>query len=309
MLVKRYNSASDFFKGLFGQRVQKISIDAGFTCPNRDGKRGYGGCTYCLNTTFTPFYIKRTKTIGEQLDEGIDFFAKKYKSWKYLAYFQAYTNTYATLSVLKSKYEEALCHKGVIGLVIATRPDAVDEQILDYLAYLNEKYFVLIEYGIESTINRTLQRINRGHSFEESIKAIELTAKYNLLQTAHLILGLPGESKEEMLLHAKRISQLPINILKLHQLQIIRHTEMEKEFAEKSEDFHLFGVEEYVDFVVDFLEILHPSIIIDRFINEAPKSMVLAPNWGGLKNFEIVHKIEQQLEKRNTWQGRKYKNF
>ncbi len=307
MTVKRYNSARDLFRQIFGQRVQKISVDAGFTCPNRDGTRGWGGCTYCLNTTFTPYYVSKVKPIDEQLAEGIAFFSQKYKTWKYLAYFQAYTNTYAPLHVLKQKYEQALQHPGVIGLVISTRPDCVDEQILDYLAGLNEKYFVLIEYGVESTLDRTLNRINRGHTFDEARKAIEMTAKRNILQTAHLILGLPGETPDDMLNHAKEISRLPVNILKLHQLQIIRKTAMEKDFKENPQDYRLFTVDSYVDFIVDFLEILRPGIYIDRFTNEAPRQLVVAPNWNGLKNFEVVHKIERRLNERKTWQGRLYR--
>jgi radical SAM protein (TIGR01212 family) len=305
--VKRYRQARELFRQIFGQRVQKISIDAGFTCPNRDGTRGWGGCTYCLNSTFTPYYVTRRKSIVQQLNEGIAFFSKKYKTWKYLAYFQAYTNTYAPLHVLKQKYEQALSVPGVIGLVISTRPDAVNEQILDYLAQLNERTFVLLEYGVESTFDTTLERVNRGHTFEEAAWAIEQTAKRGILQTAHLILGLPGETPEQMLQHATRISQLPVNILKLHQLQIIKRTAMQKDFEQNPQDFHLFSVDEYVDFVVDFLERLRPDIYIDRFTNEAPRDLVIAPDWGGLKNFEVTHKIERRLQERKTWQGRLWK--
>ncbi len=307
MLIKRYRPAKDLFKQIFGQRVQKISIDAGFTCPNLDGSKGYGGCTYCLNTSFTPFYVTKKKTIRQQIDEGIKFFAKKYKTWKYLAYFQAYTNTYAPLERLKKLYSQALEHPDVIGLVISTRPDCVDEEKLDFLAKLNEKYFVLIEYGIESVYNKTLERINRGHTFEEAVWAIEQTAKRNILQTGHLIFGLPDETVEQMLDVAKIISQLPLNIIKLHQLQILKRTAMEKDFKANPQDFHLFDLEEYIDFVVDFLERLNPEFYIDRFINQAPRELVIAPNWNGIKNFEVVHKIEKRLEQRQTWQGRLFK--
>ncbi len=308
MTIKRYRPAKDLFQKIFGQRVQKISIDAGFTCPNRDGTKGYGGCTYCLNTTFTPFYVKRTKPILQQIQEGIDFFTKKYKSWRFLAYFQAYTNTYAPLEQLKTLYSQALSHPDIIGLVISTRPDCVDENILDYLAELNQKTFVLIEYGVESVYNTTLERVNRGHTYEEAVWAITQTAKRGILQTAHLILGLPGETRQQMLQMATEISKLPINILKLHQLQIIRNTAMAKDFEQNPQDFHLFSVDEYVDFIVDFLELLRPDLYIDRFTNEAPKHLVLAPDWGGLKNFEVVHKIEKRLEQRKTWQGRRFLN-
>ncbi len=307
MKAVRYRPARELYKKLFGQRVQKISIDAGFTCPNRDGTLSTGGCTYCINSSFTPYYVSRQKSISSQLDEGIDFFAKKYKSWKYIAYFQAYTNTYAPLPVLKQKYQEALSHPDVIGIDISTRPDCVDEQKLDYLAELSKRTFVMIEYGVESTINKTLDRVNRAHTFEQAIWAITETARRGILQSAHLIIGLPGESRQDILSHAEKISLLPINILKLHQLQILRGTRMAKDFEQHSEDYKLWDIDQYVELMVDFLERLSPRIYIDRFTNESPKDMIIAPHWNGLKNFEITHKIEQRLAERHTWQGRLWK--
>ncbi len=309
MKVERYKSASALLRKIFGRRVQKISIDAGFTCPNRDGRLGYGGCTYCINSSFTPYYVSKRRSITDQLREGIEFFSRKYKTWKYIAYFQAYSNTYASVDVLRQRYEEALSYPGVIGLDIATRPDCVDEDILDYLAELSSKTFVMIEYGVESTLDRTLERVNRLHTYDQAAWAISETARRGILQSVHLILGLPGETRDDMLLHARRISALPVNILKLHQLQILRGTRMARDYAEHPEEYPLFEtVEAYVDFVVDFLELLRPDIYIDRFTNESPPDTVIAPHWGGVKNFEVVHKIEHALEKHGTWQGRRYRS-
>ncbi len=305
-MEKRYNSASAHIKSIFAQRVQKVAVDAGFSCPNRDGKKGRGGCTYCNNDTFKPFYTSAKKSVTEQINEGITFFAKKYKVIKFLAYFQAFTNTYASLSELKKLYEEALSHPQVVGLVISTRPDCVDAEKLDYLQKLAEKYYIVIEYGVESTNDTTLQKINRLDTFEQAKEAIIMTAKRKITTGAHLIIGLPGETKMDILEHAKRISNLPIEMLKLHQLQIIKGTKMARQYAENPESFDLFTSEKYIDLMVDFLELLNPQIMIERFTSESPKDMLIAPNWGGLKNFEVVHKIEKRLKERNTWQGKVY---
>ncbi len=301
-----YNSASKFYKQIFTERVQKISVDAGFTCPNRDGKKGRGGCTYCNNDTFKPFYCSPKKSITQQLHEGIDFFVKKYKTQNYLAYFQAYSNTYTDLEDLKRLYLEALDVQGVIGLVIATRPDCVDEKILDFIAELAKKYFILIEFGAETTKNDTLLRINRLHTFEETKKAVQMTAEREILTGLHLILGLPNETKAEMLNHAVELSKLDFTLLKLHQLQIVKNTLMAKDFAKNPTDYNLFSLDGYIDFVVDFLELLSPKIAIERFTSEAPQDMLIAPKWGRVKNFEIVHKIEKRLKQRNTKQGAKF---
>lgn len=304
--MKRYNSSSDFYKNIFKQRVQKISIDAGFTCPNRDGTKGRGGCTYCNNNTFKPFYCTPQKTVKQQLSEGIDFFAKKYKTQKYLAYFQAYTNTYAPISELIKKFTEALSVDGVIGLVIATRPDCVDEQILDYLSDLAKNYFILIEFGVESTKDSTLNRVNRLHTFEETKQALKLTSERNLYTGVHLILGLPTETYDDMLNHATEISKLNFTLLKLHQLQIVKNTIMAKDYEKNSVDYNLFTMESYINFIVRFLEKLSPQIIVERFTSEAPADMLIAPKWGRVKNFEIVHKIEKKLKEEDRWQGKFY---
>ncbi len=302
----RYLNYNTLLRNEFSERVQKLSINAGFTCPNRDGSKGTGGCTYCNNQSFVPEYAKPVKSVYEQVKEGIDFFDHKYKAQKYLAYFQSYTNTYDSIENLIEIYEEALKHPKVVGIVVGTRPDCVDDKLLDYFAELNKSYYVMIEYGIESTLNSTLDFINRGHTYEDAEEAIIKTHNKGIRTGAHLILGLPKENREEILNHAKKTSKLPLTILKLHQLQLIKGTKMARQFNENPEWFHLMGVEEYIELVVDFLEILNPKIAIERFVSQSPDQLLIAPNWG-LKNFEFVHKIEKRLEERDTWQGRLFK--
>ncbi len=300
---KRYNDFSTYFRNKFSERVQKVSIDAGFTCPNRDGTRGRGGCTYCNNKTFSPTYCDLEKSVSAQVEEGIQFFAKKYSSMKFLAYFQAYTSTYAPLEELKLLYEEALQHPKIVGLVISTRPDAVDASLLDYLAELSRRMYIMVEFGLESHLDKTLETINRGHSFAESIWALEQTARRGINNCAHLILGLPGENRNDWLEQARVISQLPVDNLKLHQLQIHRKTLLERQYQSNPEKFFMFTVEEYVELVVDYLELLNPKIVLERFVSQAPDEMLIAPKWG-LKNFEFVAKVEKRLAERDTWQGR-----
>jgi radical SAM protein (TIGR01212 family) len=301
-----YNSASEYYKKIFSTRVQKISIDAGFTCPNRDGTKGRGGCTYCNNDTFKPFYCSPKKTVTQQLSEGIDFFAKKYKSQKYLAYFQAYSNTYANIATLKKLYEEALQIDNIIGLVIATRPDCINDEILDYLSELSKNYYILLEFGVESTCDKTLKKINRGHTYFDTIKAVEMAAQRNLNVGLHLILGLPGENTETMLNHAKKISKLPFLLLKLHQLQIIKHTPMAIDYTKSPDQYKLFSLNDYIEFIGEFIQHLRPNILIERFTSEAPADLLIAPKWGRIKNYEIVHKIQNYLEKNNIFQGAKF---
>jgi radical SAM protein (TIGR01212 family) len=300
---KRYNDFPTYFRNRFSERVQKVSVDAGFTCPNRDGTKGVGGCSYCNNKTFKPTYCNLQNSITQQVSDGVEFFARKYKSMKFLAYFQAYTNTYAPLDDLKKLYEEALKHPKVVGLVISTRPDAVNVELMDYLEELSNKMYIMVEFGLESHLDSTLKSINRGHLFAESVWALEETAKRGINNCAHMILGLPGESRNELLEQAKVISKLPIKNLKLHQLQIHKGTLLEKQFAQNPEKFRLYTAEEYIELVVDYLELLNPEIIVERFISQAPVDMLIAPKWG-LKNFEFVAKVEKRLKERDTWQGR-----
>lgn len=301
--TKRYNDFGDFLKTVFPYKVQKISINAGFTCPNRDGTKGRGGCTYCNNQTFSPEYCHTEKSVGEQLEEGICFFSHKYPEMNYLAYFQAYTNTYEHFDKLIPKYEEALAFPKVAGLIIGTRPDCMPEELLSYFAELSKQKFLMIEYGVESTLDRTLKAINRGHTYAESEEAIRRTAAKGIYTGAHLILGLPGESREEILRHAQVLSGLPLTTLKLHQLQLIRHTKMAYEFFRYPEKFHIYKVDEYIDLVIDFMERLHPSIIVERFVSQSPKELLIAPDWG-LKNYEFTAKVNKRLKERQTWQGR-----
>lgn len=300
--MKPYREFGDFLKGIFPGKVQKISINAGFTCPNRDGRKGWGGCTYCNNQTFSPEYCHTEKTVSEQLEEGVRFFSRKYPEMQYLAYFQAYTNTYGELNSLIKKYEEALSYPGVVGLIVGTRPDCVPDALLDYFQELSKEKFVMVEYGMESTLDRTLQRINRGHTQAESEAAIFHTAERGIYTGAHLILGLPGESREEILHHATVLSALPITTLKLHQLQLIKNTRMAREYAEQPEEFHLYSADEYIELVIDFLEKLNPSIVVERFVSQSPKELLIAPDWG-LKNFEFTAKVNKRIAERGTWQG------
>jgi uncharacterized protein len=303
--ARRINSTAGFYKRKYGRRVQKLSLDAGFTCPNRDGIRGRGGCTYCNNDAFNPSYCQPEKTIRRQLEEGIAFHKQRYRRTElYLAYFQAYSNTYASLDNLRILYEEALAVPGVIGLVISTRPDCVDEEKLDYLAELQKKTFVAVEYGIESCYNKTLERINRGHAFEDAVDAVQQTAARDLRTTAHLIFGLPGESRDEMLSEAGILSRLPLNAIKFHQLQIVKGTMMAKQYGEHPERFALFSYEEYIPFMVSFLERLHPDIQVDRMTGETPPGYLIAPDWGKKRAYEIQDEIYAYMEKNDTWQGR-----
>lgn len=304
---RRFNSYSDYFKKQFGSRVQKVTIDAGFTCPNRDGSVGKGGCTYCNNEAFNPSYCVPDKPVSQQISEGLEFHKKRYKSArKFIAYFQAYTNTYDSLDNLKQRYNEALAIPGIIGLVIGTRPDAVNDEQLKYFRELSEKVYLILEFGIESCYDVTLERINRGHSFAQTREAIEKTAGYGIRTGGHLIFGLPGESRNEMLDEAKIISGLPLNNVKFHQLQIIKGTKMAREYIDDPSDFNLFNPDGYVAFCADFVEQLRPDIVIERIAGESPPRFILDNFWG-LRYDQVLNKFEGLLEEKNTWQGKYYR--
>jgi len=306
---RRFNSYSDYFRVNYGSRMQKLSIDAGFTCPNRDGTKGTGGCTYCLNKAFNPSYCIPSKTIRQQIMEGIEFHRRRYRrADAYLAYFQAYSNTYAPVEKLRDIYHEALECDGIKGLIIGTRPDCIDDKILDLLSDLGESVYVSVEYGIESCYDKSLCRINRGHNFMEAVAALESTASKGLNSGAHFIFGLPGESVDDVLKEADTISGLPLKTVKFHQLQIIKGTMMEKEFKNKPEDFVRFSLEEYVDFIVSFIERLNPELIIERFTSEVPPMFLSIEPWCGKRTDQIMQLIEKKLEEMDTWQGKHYKN-
>ena len=319
---KRYNSFVGYFKRKYGERLQKIVLDAGFTCPNRDGKVGRGGCTYCDNAAFHPAYSTAGKSLHQQMDEGIGFHKVRYRTTEhYLAYFQSFSNTYAPLPRLKQLYEEALAHPQVVGIVIGTRPDCVDEEKLDYLAELSQGKvmkewsrsidgeectapIVIVEYGIESCYDATLRRINRGHDFETARRAVEMTAGRGLDVGAHFILGLPGETREMMLEGCALINALPLRSVKFHQLQIVKGTGMEQEYSDRPQDFVKFTLDGYIDFFSDMLEHLRPDLYIERIAGEVPPRFVNETPWGLIRNVELLRLLDRRLEERDTWQGR-----
>ena len=319
---KRYNSFVGYFRKVYGERLQKIVLDAGFTCPNRDGKVGRGGCTYCDNAAFHPAYSTAGKSLCLQIDEGIEFHKVRYRNAGcYLGYFQSFSNTYAPLERLRALYEEALSHPQVVGIVIGTRPDCVDEEKLDYIAALadgrvlkdwsrviagreRKAPVVIMEYGIESCYDKTLERINRGHDFACVRRAAALTAERGLDMGAHFILGLPGESREMLLEQTSLINSLPLRSAKFHQLQIVKGTKMEKEYADRPEDFIRFSLDGYIDFFIDILERLRPDLYIERFAGEVPPRFVNETPWGLIRNAELLRLLDSRLEERDTWQGR-----
>ena len=301
----RYNDYGSFLQQHFAGKVQKISINGGFTCPNRDGTVGRGGCTFCNNQTFNPDYCRSELSVTEQLQEGIRFFARKYPAMRYLAYFQAYTSTYDNIDRLIARYEEALSVEGVVGIIIGTRPDCMPPALLDYLAQLAQRTFVTVEYGVESTIDTTLQRINRGHDYASAVEAITRTAQAGIITGAHLILGLPGESRNDMLSHASRLSQLPLHTIKLHQLQLIRGTVMGNEYEIHPQQFDIPDIDTYIDLAIDFTELLRPDIVIERFVSQSPAELLLAPHWG-VKNHEFTARLLRRMRERDAYQGSRW---
>ena len=295
-----YYDYGTWIRHRFPFRVQKISVDAGFTCPNRDGRISTGGCIYCDNRTFNPAYCQRQDSITQQLEAGKLFFARKYPEMKYLAYFQAYTNTYASIDHLRQLYEEALRVEDVVGIVIGTRPDCVSDKLLDYLEDLNRRTFLIVEYGVESANDETLQRINRGHSFAQSRLAIEKTHQRGILTGAHIILGLPGEDAQENLRQAPIISSLPIDILKIHQMQIIQGTRLAAEFERNP--FHIYDIDEYIRLIANYIQRLRKGLVLERFVSQSPKELLIAPHWG-LKNHEFTDLLNNYLKQHNIHQG------
>ena len=287
-----YHDFGTWIRNQLPFRVQKISIDAGFTCPNRDARIGIGGCIFCDNKSFNPSYCSHKKSVTEQLEDGKRFFEKKYPDMKYLAYFQAYTNTYDVVDKLKQLYEEALKVEDVVGIVIGTRPDCVSSELLDYLEELNKRTFLIVEYGIESCNDDTLRYINRGHDFACTRKAVEETAKRGIYVGGHVIMGLPGEDAAESLRQAPIISSLPLTMLKIHQMQIIKGTRLAKIYKERP--FHLYTIEEYIDLITQYIGLLRSDLVLERFVTQSPPEMLIAPKWG-LKNYEFTNLLNNRL--------------
>ncbi len=304
---RRIHAYSDYFKEVFGERVQKLTIDAGFTCPNRDGTVGRGGCTFCDNKAFNPSYNDPDKPVRQQLEEGIEFHRVRYRRVKkYLAYFQAYSNTYAPLDKLKQIYQPALDHPGVVGIVIGTRPDCISAEKLDYFAELSKERYVAIEYGIESVYNKTLDRVNRGHTFEETRWAVKETARRGIHTGGHIILGLPGEQENQWIDSARILSELPLSSIKFHQLQVVKGTEMAKEFMKYPEHFHQFELDAYLDLLCKIVERLNPAFVLERIAGEVGPGMSLYKGWG-IRYDQVLHRFEKLLEERNSWQGKYFK--
>ncbi|MCQ2280500.1 MAG: TIGR01212 family radical SAM protein [Bacteroidales bacterium] len=303
---RRFNSYKRFLQERFGTRVQKLTLDAGFTCPNRDGSVGVGGCSYCLNDAFNPSYCTPRKSVQQQLEEGMEFHRNRYRRADgYLAYFQAFSNTYAPLEQLKEIYRPAIENPQVKGIVVGTRPDCIDEAKLDFFAELQQKIFVSVEYGVEACNDTTLRRINRGHDFATAQRTIEQTAQRGIHCAAHFIYGLPGETPDQWLNEVDTINKLPINGIKFHQLQIINGTSMQREFIEKPSDFHIFTQDTYVDFIVSLTERLNPKFVIERFAGEVPPRYLFVNHWGLTRYDIVLQKIENRMAELDTWQGKK----
>jgi radical SAM protein (TIGR01212 family) len=304
---RRLNAYSDYFRKRFGERVQKITIDAGFTCPNRDGTCGTGGCTFCNNRAFNPSYNNPDKSVSEQIMQGMAFHRKRYrKATHYLAYFQAYTNTYAPLEELRKLYEQALAVPGIMGIVVGTRPDAVDREILDYFQELSERCYVVLEYGIESVFNRTLRRVNRGHDVEKGLWAVSETASRGIRVGGHVIIGLPGETRKDFISTAVEVSRWPLNNIKFHQLQVIRGTAMEQEYRQKPEDFESFSLDGYLRLMMEIIERLNPEFVVERIAGEVNPGMGVREGWG-IRYDRVLAAFEALLKEEDSWQGKKFK--
>lgn len=299
-----YYTYKAFLAKKFESRLQKVSVNAGFTCPNRDGSKAYGGCTYCNNVSFVPSYCKPGMSIAEQVAAGIDYVERRYKANHFLVYFQAYTNTYGPLPYLKVLFQQALAHPQVRGLAIGTRPDCIDEEKLDYLQQLAADNFISLEYGLESISDATLKRINRAQTFAEWEAAVALTAGRNIDICTHVILGLPGETRDHMLQTAEVISRYPIDSLKLHHLHIVKKTILAQQYLKQP--FPTLGYEEYVDLVIEFLRRLRPTIAIQRLVGETQPRHLLAPNWNA-RAYDVQRMIEKEMRQRGVWQGELYK--
>ena len=304
---RRFNSYAGYFRRTFGSRVQKLSVDAGFGCPNRDGTISTGGCTFCNNGAFTPSYCSPAKSVRQQIEEGIEFHRRRYRTaGRYLVYFQAYSNTHAPLARLRELYAEALAHPLVAGLVIGTRPDCVDEEKLDYLAGLARDRYVAVEYGIESTSDATLRAVNRGHDFATARRAVEMTVQRGRHVGAHFILGLPGQSEADLVAQTDVINSLPLTTIKFHQLQVFAGTAMAAEYDADPSRFRFWEVDEYIDLFIEILRRLRPDIVVERFASEAPPRYHYGRNWGLIRNETLLARLEKRLLETGAYQGEKF---
>jgi uncharacterized protein len=301
-MLQPFRTYSSYIRDTFGEKVQKISVETGYSCPNRDGSKGTGGCTYCNLDSIRPAYLKECPTIREQIQKGMDFFLPRKTARKFLAYFQTYSNSYSNFETLREDYEEALRCNGVVGLVIGTRPDCISDELVAYLRSLASKTYVSVELGVESTSDETLDRINRCHTFEDTVVAVRKLTDAGLKTGGHLILGFPWESKELMLEHARRLAQLPFRFLKLHHLQILKHTMLAKQHRENP--FQFMSTEEYKELVIRFIELSSPAVVFQRFLAEAPLHLLVAPHWNGIRNFQFTDQVAKAMVERGTYQGR-----
>lgn len=301
---QRYNTFSHYQKKQYGERVQKVTVDAGFTCPNRDGTVASGGCIYCNNRSFNPGYNDPGKPIRQQIDEGIEFLKRRYnRVKKFIVYFQPYSNTYAPLDTLKHYYQQALSHAEVIGLTIGTRPDCIDEDKIHYLENLATRYDITVEYGLESFSDETLLKINRGHDVATFDRAVAMTTGRGIKIATHIIFGFPWETEKQWIETATRLSEYPIDSVKIHQLHIVRDTALARMYERKP--FPLLSYTAFISVLVSFLERLHPDIVVQRLFGEAPPALLLAPKWG-IRNNELLQALDAELMRRDTWQGKYY---
>lgn len=304
---RRYNSYSGYFRRMFARRMQKLSVNAGFSCPNRDGTLSEGGCTFCNNSAFSPSYCVPSKSVRQQLEEGIEFHRNRYRTAdRYLAYFQSFSNTYAPLDELRGIFSQAFDLPEVAGIIVGTRPDCIDERKLDYFSELARRHYVVIEYGIESCYDETLRAVHRGHDFACARRALDMTAERGIHAGAHFILGLPGETPQMMAEQIDTINALPLDTVKFHQLQIFRDTPMAADYAAHPERYRFWTVDAYIDFFIDLLERMRPGLVVERFAGEAPPRFHAGPSWGLIRNEQLWTKFERRLEERDTWQGRRY---
>jgi len=301
-MAQGYRDFAQFLSEHFDCKMQKIAVNAGFTCPNRDGSKGRGGCTYCNNQTFNPAYCTPSQSITDQLEEGKNFFGKKYPDMRYLAYFQAYTNTHGDINHIMEMYREALSVDKVDGIIIGTRPDCMPDELLTQLAELHKSHWIMIEYGAETAHNNTLDFINRCHSWEDTTDAVMRTHNAGIPCGLHLILGLPGEDESMILDTIKQVSRLPLDTIKLHQLQLVRGTRMAKDIEDGLYNVTHFSVEEYISLCCKVIQLTSPSIAIERFVSQSPDNLLISPRWG-LKNYEFTNLLNNAIKKLGVKQG------